>query len=728
MKIKRLIAIVLTLAILPFIPGGTAYGGALGTAFTYQGNLTQSGANVDQTCGFEFSLYDASSSGNQQGSTQTKSGVSVSKGLFSVSLDFGSSIFTGDERWLGISVRCPDSGDYTALSPRQSLTAAPYALYASGNWSLTGNVSTTAGTNFVGTTDSTALVFKTNSSEAMRIASGGNVGIGDTSPDDLLNISSASAEAALALTSLGTDTDAAIKFELADGTATFTMGVDDSDSDKFKISTTALGTNDRLVIDSSGALTVSGLITGSVAGNALTLANTTDNASVQVALLEGNRATPANNDEAYLSLQLSDDGGNQTEVARLSGVITDVDDTIATEDGRLTLDVLQGGTLREAVAIQSSSGGVLTTVFNDAGLDWDFTIEGDTATSLFFVDASADRIGIGNTSPDADLDIVSSGSFTGIVIDNTASGEGDPLLFFSLDGAVQFTMGVDDSDSDKFKIGTSAITTNTRLTMDSSGNVGIGDTTPTEAKLVVSGQGTASTVSYGFLTTAGTTGTVSNASVAYSIRSDGRIASSEFNAISDQRVKNIIGVSDTSEDLDTLNHLEVTDFAYIDVVSHGNAAHKKLIAQQVQEVYPEAVNSAFDFVPSVYEMSASTFYDPVSHLLTVTTDKRHGLFVADTVRIINQKGYSEGEVTAVSSAHTFTIPSDRDFDEVFVFGKQVDDFLLLDYEAIGMLNVSATQELAKRFESQQSQVEELQAQNNLLNGELCARDATYSWC
>ncbi|HSE56938.1 MAG TPA: tail fiber domain-containing protein, partial [Candidatus Paceibacterota bacterium] len=43
---------------------------------------------------------------------------------------------------------------------------------------------------------------------------------------------------------------------LADGTNTFTLGVDDSDGDKFKISTTALGTNDRFVIDGSGNVSI----------------------------------------------------------------------------------------------------------------------------------------------------------------------------------------------------------------------------------------------------------------------------------------------------------------------------------------------------------------------------------------------------------------------------------------------------------------------------------------
>ncbi len=55
-------------------------------------------------------------------------------------------------------------------------------------WELTGNSGTTAGTNFVGTTDATDLVFKTNSSESMRIANGGNVGIGTTTPDTELEV------------------------------------------------------------------------------------------------------------------------------------------------------------------------------------------------------------------------------------------------------------------------------------------------------------------------------------------------------------------------------------------------------------------------------------------------------------------------------------------------------------------------------------------------------------
>ncbi|MGQ9841813.1 MAG: hypothetical protein ACUVR4_15140, partial [Anaerolineae bacterium] len=102
----------------------------LGTAFTYQGQLKSGGSPVNGNCDFQFSLWDAAIGGAQVGSTQAKTNVAVSDGYFTIpDLNFGSTAFQGDARWLQIAVRCPaGSGTYTTLSPRQALTAAPYAL------------------------------------------------------------------------------------------------------------------------------------------------------------------------------------------------------------------------------------------------------------------------------------------------------------------------------------------------------------------------------------------------------------------------------------------------------------------------------------------------------------------------------------------------------------------------------------------------------------------------
>src|ERR1043166_4724906 len=120
----------LTLILIAGLPG-TAIAQ---TAFTYQGQLKQGGSPANGSFNMTFKLFDTLSGGTQQGSTLTFDGVggnpspvSVSSGLFTVSLDFGVMPYTANTpRWLEIAV----SG--TTLTPRQTLTAAPLALNTRG--------------------------------------------------------------------------------------------------------------------------------------------------------------------------------------------------------------------------------------------------------------------------------------------------------------------------------------------------------------------------------------------------------------------------------------------------------------------------------------------------------------------------------------------------------------------------------------------------------------------
>ena len=199
----------------------------LGTAFSYQGQLKNAGQPVEGQVDFIFKLYATDQALGVpiadplvfDGQPGNFSPIDVENGLFTVILDFGEDVFTGDARWLQIAVRIyhdPDDAEsYETLDPLQRLTPAPHALYAkkapwdglsgmppgfadgsdddalgsmscmdgqvlkwlldawtcadddigvADYWSLTGPT-----TNFLGTTDNVALELRVNNERALRI-------------------------------------------------------------------------------------------------------------------------------------------------------------------------------------------------------------------------------------------------------------------------------------------------------------------------------------------------------------------------------------------------------------------------------------------------------------------------------------------------------------------------------------------------------------------------------
>jgi hypothetical protein len=100
------------------------------SAFTYQGRLDDAAGPLSGAYDLRFTLHEVAAGGSTL-ATVTRDDVTVDDGLFTVSLDFGAAAFTGTARWLEVSVRPGSStGGYTVLTPRQAVTAVPYALHA----------------------------------------------------------------------------------------------------------------------------------------------------------------------------------------------------------------------------------------------------------------------------------------------------------------------------------------------------------------------------------------------------------------------------------------------------------------------------------------------------------------------------------------------------------------------------------------------------------------------
>lgn len=102
----------------------------IGTAFTYQGQLSDGGSPANGSYDFQFELWTANndSSGERVGSILPKT-IEVEDGAFSESLDFGENVFINDQRFLAIRVKpASSSGEYVTLEPFQELAPVPYAI------------------------------------------------------------------------------------------------------------------------------------------------------------------------------------------------------------------------------------------------------------------------------------------------------------------------------------------------------------------------------------------------------------------------------------------------------------------------------------------------------------------------------------------------------------------------------------------------------------------------
>src|SRR3954454_895167 len=114
MNPKFLLPLFLTLSVLV---AGLDQARGQGTAFTYQGRLTDSGNGANGVYDLQFTIYDADSAGTLVSGPLANAATGVTNGLFSVTLDFGAGVFDGTGRWLEIALRTNGSvSSYVLLS------------------------------------------------------------------------------------------------------------------------------------------------------------------------------------------------------------------------------------------------------------------------------------------------------------------------------------------------------------------------------------------------------------------------------------------------------------------------------------------------------------------------------------------------------------------------------------------------------------------------------------
>lgn len=176
---------------------------------------------------------------------------------------------------------------------------------------------------------------------------------------------------------------------------------------------------------------------------------------------------------------------------------------------------------------------------------------------------------------------------------------------------------------------------------------------------------------------------------------------------SDQRIKTDIQTYDSSVALDQIKALRVTSYKKIETPLQEEIG---FIAQEVQEIIPNAVEKMTMYIPNIHTWVSCT-YDDKKHTISVDNSSLN-LGYNENIQIKDSKDYTysciviDTEYSAVLYSTEFVIKPPSIKDKVFLYGKSVNDFMSLNKNDIFTIAVSAIQmldqkvtDLTKRLEA-----------------------------
>ena len=193
--------------------------------------------------------------------------------------------------------------------------------------------------------------------------------------------------------------------------------------------------------------------------------------------------------------------------------------------------------------------------------------------------------------------------------------------------------------------------------------------------------------------------------------------------MSDRRIKdNIVDIED-DEALIKFRKLQPKKYEYKDKILYNNNQVYGFIAQEVAEILPDAISYNKDYIPDILKPAKVILLENNLSKLII---ENHGLNISDTIRCKNSryKNIDDIKVVDVIDVNTIIINyqfnnDDIDFEDgtgIIVYGRLVNDFNILNKEAIWTLTTSALQEVDRQLQQEKSKIKSLENKlNKLIN-------------
>jgi len=260
-------------------------------------------------------------------------------------------------------------------------------------------------------------------------------------------------------------------------------------------------------------------------------------------------------------------------------------------------------------------------------------------------------------------------------------------------------------NSGNFYIGNEASTINA-IHIKPTGNLGIGLIDPQFKLEVASGAGSISSISYKYfnLNNNLTTSTVPINDICAKFNSSIWCANSIISS-SDNRIKKEIVPINNSNALNQILNIQPVKYKYINDIEINNKDSYGFIAQDIKEIIPEAVELKEDVIPNIFKLFTKN--DDI--IYTNQEDFTSLLKINDYIECIFENIDNKYLIKILDINLNYikieiTDNKIKDINKIFIIGKKINDFHILNKDYIYTLNISATQELYKLIEKQQQYI------------------------
>jgi hypothetical protein len=227
---------------------------------------------------------------------------------------------------------------------------------------------------------------------------------------------------------------------------------------------------------------------------------------------------------------------------------------------------------------------------------------------------------------------------------------------------------------------------------------------------------------YAYYASGGNSGTVNNPpapNANVSLLTAYRIAcGGEIDCVSDVRIKdNILEIS-SIDALDKIRLLQPKTFYYIDK-QKGYKINYGFIAQEVEEVFDDAITVKKDYIPNIFKHAKMIDKNTITFHHFVTKN-----ITGDNLSDIKIKVYLPSNkefivtIKEVIDEKTIRINEEIEDEYVFVYGQEVNDFHLVEKNAIFTLTTSAVKQLDKELQETKQIVRNQQDEINALKEEM----------